>query len=327
MRILALFRTRGVWIIILRERLRISCPASVSLVNIAIGNVNFIVRSVDAPLAAEPQSTLYTPFVADTIVGDSGYLTVEVSLTMKDFPSSEGLVEIFGGNGVWSMFGKGDEYYLKLNPSAPDGSESIARFALPLERAVVYCGKTDIVEVDGTRKVRNPFTYPLDQLLLMYALAGRQGALIHSSGVAFRGRGYMFTGRSGAGKSTLSRIFAAKGFEVVSDDRVVVRKIGDDFRLFGTPWAGEAGIAENKDHVLHGIFFIRHGPEHAIRKITPSEAVERLVTVTSIPWFDERVMTDILSFSEDVALHVPVYELSFKPDIGVVDFVEEFISH
>jgi hypothetical protein len=298
----------------------------ISSLNIGIARVNFTIHCGDAPLASEPQPATYTPFITDRSIKDAGSFTIDVRLKIKDFPSSGELTEIFEGNGSWSMFKKGDEYYLTLNPFAVDGSECITRFDLPLEKAVVYCGEMDILEVEGKRMVRNPFTYPLDQLLLTFALAQREGALLHSSGVDCHGRGFIFSGRSGAGKSTLSRNFALKGYEVLSDDRIVVRRIDNSFRIFGTPWSGEAGIARNKDLPLDGIFFIRHGTEHVIKKITPAEAVERLMPVTSIPWFDEKIVLSLLSFCEDVVSHIPAYELSFKPDIGVVNLFEEFVS-
>ena len=296
------------------------------MINIEIADVNFTIHCSDASLLSEPQSSIYAPFITDQPVQHTGSVTIDVNLEIEDFPSPEGLAEIFKGNGSWSMFMRGGEYYLSLNPDAVDGSECITCFEMPLEKAIVYCAKMDISEVEGTRMVRNPFTYPLDQLLLTFALAQRNGAVIHSSGVDFHGRGFLFSGRSGAGKSTLSRSFASKGYEVLSDDRIAVRRIDNSFRIFGTPWSGEAGIARNKDLPLDGIFFIRHGTEHVIKKITPSEAVERLMPVTSIPWFDEKIMLSVLSFCEDVVSHVPAYELSFKPDNGVVGLFEEFIS-
>jgi hypothetical protein len=160
----------------------------------------------------------------------------------------------------------------------------------------------------------------------MYALAGRKGACIHSSAVDLNGKGYLFPGRSGAGKSTISRSFISKNHTVLSDDRVVVRKIGDTFRCFGTPWAGDAEIAQNRSLPLHGIFFIIHGNENRLEKIKPAEAFEKLMPVTSIPWYDEKVMSDILSFCEDMVMNVPAYELHFRPDNEVVDFLEKFIS-
>jgi len=277
------------------------------------------------PLLIEPKPASYEPFFIEKSVPGTESLTIDVVPETINFPSTEGLTEIFEDCGSWSMLKKGIEYSLVLNPSLPDGPECIARFNTRFEKVTVYCGDINIVEVAGKKYVRNPFTYPLDQLLLMNALAEREGALIHASGVNLHGRGYLFSGRSGAGKSTLSRKFALEGHEVLSDDRIVVRKINSEFRMFGTPWSGEAGIAKNKDLLLHGIFFIHHGEENFIRKISPAEAVERLMPVTSIPWYDETMMTKILTFCEELVSSCPSYDLFFRPDIDLQDTFKEFI--
>jgi len=297
-----------------------------SPMNTVIADTNFIASTADAPLLIEPQTKAYAPFITDKALRGPGSFMIDVVLKIEDFPSLEGLSEIFEGKGSWSMFKKADEYYLVLNPTLPDGPECIARFGPHFDKVIVYCGKTDLVEIEGKKMVRNPIAYPLDQLLLMYALAHRKGALIHASGVDFRGRGYMFTGRSGTGKSTLSRTFASEGYNVLSDDRIVARSIDGEFKMFGTPWSGEAGIAQNKALPLCGIFFISHGTENVIRKITPTEAVERLMPVTSIPWYDKTAMVAILSFCEEVVSHTPTYEFSFRPEIEAVRFFEDFVS-
>jgi hypothetical protein len=277
------------------------------------------------PVLVEPRPASYKPFITERIIPGNGSLIIDVILEIKEFPTTEEMTVIFESGGSWSMFRKGDEHYLVLNPSLADGPESIVRFNPRFEKAVVYCGDMDIVEVAGKKMVRNPITYPLDQLLLMYMLADREGALIHSSGVDFHGRGYMLSGRSGAGKSTLSRKFALNGHEVLSDDRIVVRKINGEFRMFGTPWSGDAGIAGNKDLPLDGIFFINHSEDNSIKRITPAEAVGRLMPVTSIPWYDERTMTKILTFFEELVSACPAYDLFFRLDIDVQGMFEEFI--
>jgi len=298
----------------------------ISSLNVGIARVNFTIHCSDAPLTNELQSSSYTPFITDHPIRAAGSFTVDVTLEIRDLPSSEGLEEVFEDCGSWSMLKKGIEYYLVLNPGLPDGPESIIHFEPLLEKVIVYCGDLNVVSVAGKKLVRNPFIYPLDQLLLMYALAERKGALVHAAGLDYHGKGFLFAGRSGAGKSTLARNFASKGYEMLSDDRIVTRRINGSFRMFGTPWPGEAGIALNKDLPLDGIFFIRHGTEHVIKELKPAEAVERLMPVTSIPWFDRKTMLSILSFCEDMTAHVPAYELSFRPDNGVVDALEEFLS-
>ena len=73
------------------------------------------------------------------------------------------------------------------------------------------------------------------------------------------GKGYLFAGPSGAGKSTICSFYQElEQYTILSDDRMVVKKSGDDFFMYGTPWSGEAGIAVNDSAKLHGMFFLRH---------------------------------------------------------------------
>jgi hypothetical protein len=298
------------------------CPGSL---NVAIAKINFSIHCKEMPVLVDAQHVSCTPFLTEKAVSGVGSLTIDVVLDTKEFPSTEALTEIFEDCGSWAMFMNGDEHYLVINPSLAGGPESIIRFNPRFEKAVVYCGNMNIVEMAGKKMVRNPITHPVDQLLVMYMLADRGGALIHSSGVDFHGRGYMLSGRSGAGKSTISRKFVLAGHEVLSDDRIIVRKIDEELRMFGTPWSGEAGIAGNKDLPLHGIFFLHHGAENLIKKITPSEAIERLMPVTSIPWYDKSVLSKVLAFCEEIVSACPAYDLVFSRDIDVKDVFENFI--
>jgi hypothetical protein len=300
-------------------------PSCLGPLNVAIAKVNFSVRCKEMPVLVETQHVSYTPFLTEKAVSGAGSFIIDIVLNTKEFPSTEALTEIFEDCGSWAMFMNGEEHYLVINPSLAGGPESIVRFNPRFEKAVVYCGDMNIVEVAGRKMVRNPVAHPVDQLLVMYMLADREGALIHSSGIDFHGRGYMLSGRSGAGKSTISRRFVSAGHEVLSDDRIVVRKIDGELRMFGTPWSGEAGIAGNKDLPLHGIFFLHQGVENLIKKITPAEAIERLIPVTSIPWYDKSVLSKVLTFCEEIVSACPAYDLVFRRDIDVTDVFENFI--
>jgi hypothetical protein len=115
-------------------------------------------------------------------------------------------------------------------------------------------------------------------------------------------------------------------YEFLSDDRIIVRKMDKTFKAFGTPWPGEAGIAVNKNVALSGIFFISQASFNKIEEIKPQRAMERLLPVVSIPWYDKEVLVKILDFCEDLISNVPVYELYFKPDIEVADVFKDFVS-
>ncbi len=295
--------------------------------DIVIADIRFRILCADTPVRSDPDRKTYRPFIADATHGSAGDGRIDVNIVLNDFPDIGHLTKIFETGDAWSMSRDGDQY-LWINLSAPLGGRPtrVAYFQKSVERATVHCGESFVIELMGEKILANPVSYPLDQLLLMYALAARRGACIHSCAADFNGKGYLFPGRSGAGKSTISRIFQSRDRAVLSDDRIIVRKIRDSFMCFGTPWAGDAEMAENRSLPLHGIFFILHGNEDRAEEIAPKEAFERLMPVTSIPWYDEKVMPDLLSFCEDLVMNVPAYDLHFRPGAEVVDLLEEFAS-
>ncbi|MEW6602761.1 MAG: hypothetical protein AB1499_17450, partial [Nitrospirota bacterium] len=91
-------------------------------------------------------------------------------------------------------------------------------------------------------------------------------------------------------------------------------------------WAGEAGFAENRSLPLTGIYFIRHGSDNRAIEVNPGEAMKRLMPVISMPLYDREAVSGMLSFCEDIVSHVPAYELYFKPDGELFDFLEKTIS-
>src|SRR3954464_14964565 len=91
----------------------------------------------------------------------------------------------------------------------------------------------------------NPLEYPLDELLMMNRLALGRGAELHSCGVSVAGQGYLFAGHSGAGKSTTAKLWVEnRRGTILSDDRIIIRRVGSSFEMHGTPWHGEAGLAQ-----------------------------------------------------------------------------------
>ena len=295
--------------------------------HISIADIHFLMSCRDMPIHPETHIKTYDPFITLTSPSAEGSVTIEVGIETTKFPDTGPLTKIFDTMELWSMFRDGDEYFwVDATEASPRKPTCIASFQRRTERVTVFCGKQLISEINGKRMVNNPFTHPLDQILIIYALAERYGAMLHACAVELDGKGYILPGRSGAGKSTISRLFAARGHKLLSDDRVVARKIRDEFYAFGTPWAGDAEIAENRKLPLGGIFFIRQSTENRIEKLTPLGATERLMPVISIPWFDKQTIPAILAFCEELILRIPVYELHFRPEAGAVNLLEEFAA-
>ena len=185
----------------------------------------------------------------------------------------------------------------------------------------ILCDPTLLVERDGVRRISSPFHYPLDQVVLMLALAG-EGAIAHAAGVVLRGKGVILAGPSRAGKTTLSRLCASGGITVLSDDRVIIRRVGEEMRMFGTPWPGEGRFAENRSVPLAAIVFLTKGEENRLEPLPRASAVRRLLPVLSLPWFDQELANRSLDFCTELTARVSSHELIFRPDPGAVEAIE-----
>jgi hypothetical protein len=168
-----------------------------------------------------------------------------------------------------------------------------------------------------------PFEYPLDELAMMHRLALGHGVELHSCGLATDdGRGYLFVGHSGAGKSTIGKLLVSeRNARILSDDRVIVTR-DNSFRIHGTPWHGEAGLACNASAELKAIFLIQHGSQNELLPVNPVQASAELFARSFVPWYRPECLSFSLGFMQSIVTHVPVFILRFVPDANVIDFLE-----
>lgn len=172
---------------------------------------------------------------------------------------------------------------------------------------------------DGTITFPTIGHYPHIQFLLTAYLATHAGSLHHCACAIHNGKAYLFAGRSGVGKSTMSRLLDASGsFQVIGDDRTVVRRDGNTFTAYGTPWPSSAGFAENAHAPLGGIFFLHQSKTNRVEPISSGTAFKQLLPVSDIPWYDQPLMDGILKYCEQLAESVPVWDVHFRPDQDIV---------
>ena len=176
----------------------------------------------------------------------------------------------------------------------------------------------------GTARLRaNP--YALDSVLRILhtvLLAEQGGMLMHASSVVLEdGRAFVCTGVSGAGKTTISRLVPS-GAHILTDEMSFIRREGDDYYAYGTPFAGElATPGENIRAPLAGVFLLAQGPDNRIDALTPSEAVRALMA--NILYFarDDALTAKVFDNAIALAARVPVRRLTFFPDGRVWDMI------
>ncbi len=163
-----------------------------------------------------------------------------------------------------------------------------------------------------------PLKYPFGPIMLHYLTLKIDAVMMHAS-CAYDGRtGRMFTGFSGVGKSTISKLWAQEGSRIINDDRLIIRRHGEEYRVYNTPMYYQD---IPKVAPLGGIFLIRHYPENELKRVKGALAVSKVMAYSIQNNFDRRYVAQRLAFFSDLCSRVPVYELGFVPDASVVDYI------
>jgi len=225
---------------------------------------------------------------------------------------------VFDSRGLWKLFRNSEGFCFRLT------TDFIGE--LPYKQVFVApdfkSGRIEMSrEYFATTEPVNPLEYPLDELLWIHRLSLGEGVEVHGCGViAPDGRGMLLTGHSGAGKSTSSRLWSRNdGARVLSDDRIILRRERGRIWMYGTPWHGDAGIAEADRAPLDGIYVLAHGDQNEIRPLRRTTAAAELFARSFVPHHSTDAITFILEFFSTVTDCVPCSEFSFVPDFTAVE--------
>ena len=172
------------------------------------------------------------------------------------------------------------------------------------------------------RQSRNP--YAVDSVLRIVhtlILARQGGFLVHAASAIHHRRAFLFAGVSGAGKTTISRLAPADA-TLLTDEISYVRRAGNGYEAWGTPFAGElARVGENQVASLATLFLLEQGPENRIEEVAAAEAVRLLLRNILFFAEDPELVSLVFRSACEFVEKVPVRRLIFVPDERVWEII------
>ena len=275
---------------------------------------NVVIRIADVAISIEGETSgeiasAYLPFI--------GQGKPDISLRLhRGIPEMEVGEKVFECPPIWTLYRENGTSVIRLFPEMGD-LQRVLFFPHPLKHADLYFAHNCTRFID-------PYFGPTIELLLMHYLAQEKGVTLHACGIVLEDKGILFLGESGAGKSTLARMWDQEsGVDILSDDRVIVRRQGPEFRVYGTPWHGEATFGSPREAKLERIFFLRQGQKNSLKEMKGLDTLSHLLTCSFFPLWDSQAMEFVLEFFSQLTAQVPCQELSFRPEKSALTLVKK----
>ncbi|MBN1321348.1 MAG: radical SAM protein [Thermoleophilia bacterium] len=169
-------------------------------------------------------------------------------------------------------------------------------------------------------------TFPSDQILLARLLADRQGCYLHASGFVLDGQGLLFVGHSEAGKSTTMKLLREHG-EILCDDRIIVRRWPDGFRIHGTWSHGELPDVSPAEAPLRALLLLeKAGANELLPVIDKRERLGGVLSHVIKPMVSADWWEKTLDIAHQIATEAPIYRLRFDKSGEIVGLLKELCT-
>ena len=230
----------------------------------------------------------------------------------------------------WAIYRKGQSWiYLGISPSGNEHSiHRVAVFNADHTRGELYNDEA-ISEVWCVGGLQSLTMFPTDQILLARLLADRGGCFLHSGALKIDGHGLVFVGHSDAGKSTTMQLVRQEmgaRAEILCDDRNVVRRWPEGFRVHGTWSHGDVPDVSSASAPLRAILFLEQHERNEIVPLTNRKEIWRRLLATLIKplvtaeWWHREM--DVLGQIVD---EVPCYAMRFDKSGAIVTELERLL--
>jgi hypothetical protein len=160
-----------------------------------------------------------------------------------------------------------------------------------------------------------------------FASAALSTILLHASVTRLEGKAQLFFGVSGTGKSTHSRLWHeyVQESDLMNDDNPIIRLQDGKVLVYGTPWSGKTLCYRRVVAPVRALVRLEQAPENRIERLDPLQAYASVVAATSTIRWDSSIMDKIIPTVERLAMTIPCFQLSCRPDEEAVRVCREAV--
>lgn len=151
------------------------------------------------------------------------------------------------------------------------------------------------------------------------------GLVVHGMGVAFGDKAVVAIGRSGAGKSTLTRLCAAAGAQVLSDEII---SLMPDGTCWGSPFFSDAEhVGSPGPRPVASLLVLRQGDRETLERVPAEQAVPELLPQTYRSPLGLPSPADAFLRLSAVVERCGVRALTFRKDPVAGIFLRDWLAH
>jgi hypothetical protein len=160
------------------------------------------------------------------------------------------------------------------------------------------------------------------KILLSSSAPDFNGIFLHACGIVKDEGGYIFLGFPNSGKTTIAE-FSQKEALVLSDDGIILRKCGNRYKIFGTPYTEIISDDLSMGYPLKKMFFIHKYGNTYTEPLSPAKA-SALILLHYIPYFrffPLKSARKVFNLITRICRETPAYTLYFnktKEFFGVI---------
>lgn len=247
----------------------------------------------------------YNAFITDTNNYDFS-ITYLTSIENIIYTDSEKL--------NWVFNNKDNVYY--INIKSQKSNYRAIRLEMPLNSNHWKCIFYNIE--NKADFIINPFIHPLGSLIQKKMLLKNSSFFIHGSGLCFKNKGLIFTGKSGVGKTTISKIFENISYHV-HDDRLIISKANNEYFMFNSPMIN---VFEKRSCKVDKIFSIKQSNKNELVRISGIKAINEIIPNIAQHNIDNITIDLLYNSAIDFIKNTECYILYFNKNENLIGFID-----